>query len=239
MQKDDIRTIVFAAVTCLIVSLLLSVTYASLKDRQEKNAELDRMMNVLGAFGVETEVDGVKLSEEDINDYFTNIREVLLDADMNILDGANRTNVAEKTSGKYTPAMIDDKKSAPYPLFLWEVEGKVEKYCYPQYGQGLWSTVFSYISLKEDFKTVVGATFYGHKETPGLGGECSEPWFMQQFAGKEMSDNFLIVKGKADPDNLNAVDGMSGATITGNGIQKFLQEEYAKYHKFYVNQSAN
>ncbi|MFT5497417.1 MAG: Na+-transporting NADH:ubiquinone oxidoreductase subunit NqrC, partial [Kiritimatiellia bacterium] len=50
---------------------------------------------------------------------------------------------------------------------------------------------------------------------------------------------FLIVKGKADPDNLNAVDGMSGATITGNGIQKFLQEEYAKYHKFYVNQSAN
>lgn len=238
MQKDDIRTIAFAAVTCLIVSLLLSSTYAALKDRQEKNEELDRKFNVLRAFGVETVIDDVKIDEEEVDEYFDNIREVLLDETFVVIAGASRTNLEVQTAGKYKLDMIDNKKLAPYPLFLWESEGEVEKYCYPQYGKGLWSTVYSYVALGKDFKTVIGATFYGHKETPGLGGECSEDWFMDQFKGKQLSKDFRVVKGQAREGVLNAVDGMSGATITGNGIQKFLREEYVKYSKFFANQSA-
>ena len=71
MQKDDIKTMIFAAVVCFVVSLLLASTYAALKDKQAANAENDRRKNVLGAFGVAlVDEDGKKISADAIQGYF-------------------------------------------------------------------------------------------------------------------------------------------------------------------------
>ena len=80
-----------------------------------------------------------------------------------------------------------------------------------------------------------GVTFFDHKETPGLGGECSKPWFQKNWVGKKIAVNaepvmIKVVKGKAEPDDPHAVDGMAGATITGNGIQKFVYNTYKQYN---------
>ena len=155
------------------------------------NAENDRKINVLRAFGVGDEKN--KPSAEEISQYFSNnIREVFINEDGSVSD---MDRAAFELMEKENP---DD---VPLPLYIWSEEGKDVMYGFPMKGMGLWSTVHSYIALKEDLSTIKGVTFYGHQETPGLGGECSKPWFMNQFANKIVYINgqpvaFEVVKGK-------------------------------------------
>lgn len=60
--------------------------------------------------------------------------------------------------------------------------------------------------------------------TPGLGGEVENPNWVGQFEGKKLfDDNFKpalkVVKGGATAGDIHGVDGLSGATLTGNGVQ--------------------
>ena len=95
-----------------------------------------------------------------------------------------------------------------------------------------------------DLNTVRGLTFYKHGETPGLGGEIEKPWFQHNFVGKKIfgPDNKLVsikvIKGKVegritDPEEkLHAVDGISGATITSNGVTNLLAKWLKVYEPF-------
>lgn len=233
MRKEDIATIKFAAIVCLVCSVILSGAAASLRSLQDANIETDRRLNVLRAFGVETVVDGKKLTAENVQGIFDSyITEVVVDAETgDILEGVSMSDV--------TSTEIYDTKTK-LTIYKWVEDDEVVKVAFPLAGMGLWSTVYSYIALENDFATIIGATFYGHKETPGLGGEVSADWFMEQFAGKKVFDeegnpvNFEVVKGAVDskyPDgNDHAVDGMSGATMTGNGVQTFINEGMARYN---------
>lgn len=238
MPKEEIKIITFAGVCCLVCSLALSATHISLKPRQLENKENDRKLNVLAAFGVETVVDGAKISPETIKGYFTdNIRDAFIDANGDLVEGMTFDN--------YKLAVKEDSESAPLPLYIWSEGGKDIMYGFPMKGRGLWSTIYSYVAVEEDLETIKGITFYGHAETPGLGAECSKPWFMDQFKGKKIYEagkpaTFEVVKGKAgdkyssDHDMFNnAVDGMSGATITGKGIEAFINDYNEAYDKFF------
>ena len=111
----------------------------------------------------------------------------------------------------------------------------------PISGKGLWSTLFGYFAIdSNDYSTVKGITFYKHKETPGLGGEVSKKWFQENFIGKEIyKDNVLhsvkVAKaGYADKEDLYEVDGISGATITSNGVSDFLKRDLKRYEKYFM-----
>lgn len=91
------------------------------------------------------------------------------------------------------------------------------------YGAGLWGPVWGYIALDKDLKTVAGAYFDHESETPGLGGKIKDdPSFRAQFAGKKViygeGDPFSIVKGGAPEGKENAVDAITGATMTSKGL---------------------
>ena len=91
------------------------------------------------------------------------------------------------------------------------------------YGAGLWGPVWGYIALDKDFKTVVGAYFDHESETPGLGGKIKDdPSFRARFAGKKViygeGEPFSIVKGGAPEGKENAVDAITGATMTSKGL---------------------
>jgi Na+-transporting NADH:ubiquinone oxidoreductase subunit C len=105
----------------------------------------------------------------------------------------------------------------------------------PISGKGLWSTIYGYLALDEDGNTVRGVTFYKHGETPGLGGEVENPAWCAQWQGKTiLGDGGKLVgievkKGKVDPakpaEKAHKVDGLSGATITSNGVTKFVKAD--------------
>jgi Na+-transporting NADH:ubiquinone oxidoreductase subunit C len=123
------------------------------------------------------------------------------------------------------------------------VDDEPRAYVLPISGKGLWSTIYGYIALDVDGATVRGITFYKHGETPGLGGEIEKEWFKSNFEGKRIFDeegnlvSITVVKGKVEeliPESeaYHYVDGISGSTLTGRGINEFLEEDLGKYEPF-------
>ena len=104
-----------------------------------------------------------------------------------------------------------------------------DSYVFPIRGRGLWSTLKGFIALESDFNTVKGLTYYEHKETPGLGGEVDNPTWKAKWPGKSVFKDgdvkLTVIKGTVtagDPGAEYEVDGLSGATITSNGVSKML-----------------
>ena len=236
MQKDDRNVLTFAAIVCITCSVLLSSAAALLEKKQAYNIELDRKINVLKAFGVEVvDENGKKvLSSEEVDGYFKDyISEVVLDG-----------KTGEIIPGKTTAVLSKDdlKRKTLLPLYQWTEQGSVKKYAFPISGKGLWSTLYGYMALEDNLATIIGITFYKHGETPGLGGECEQPWFQNAFKGKRVWGNgkllpFEVVKGgvanKYPSGNDHAVDGISGATTTGQGIQTFIRSDLALYDNYF------
>lgn len=131
---------------------------------------------------------------------------------------------------------------------------KVEGLVFPVSGYGLWGPIYGYLAIAPDGDHVLGTSWYEHGETPGLGANITEPWWQKQFFGKvvfqEGSDgktNFAtapmgitVVKGRvADvlgsaPKAKSAVDGMSGATLTGDGVTAAYKDSMTPYRRFLI-----
>ena len=231
MQQADRQLVTFALTICLTCSILLSAIAAGLRDRQEREVELDRKMNVLIAFGVDTRDErGRRISGEEVDAIFaSNIREIILDASGNPMEDAE-------------PDPAEIRAQRQLPLYLWEEDGEVKRYAFPTSGQGLWSTIYGFLALERDLATIAGITFFRHGETPGLGGEVERAWFTEQFEGKKLFADgepvdFRVVQGGVEsryPEgNEHAVDGISGATVTGVGVARFISEDFRRYNAFF------
>lgn len=231
MQKDDVNTIRFAAIICLICSMALAGVQAALRGIQENNKKIDEQVSVLKALNPSFDPEGNPLSEEDRRDYF-------LDGNVprEWIPGYFENYVTVQEEG--LPDGVKPTKENPAPKFytLKNADGELQSVAFYAQGKGLWSTVQSYVGLEPDLATIRGVTFFGHQETPGLGGECSKPWFQENFRGKKLWKDgepvkLVVAKGKAEPVTDHNVDGMSGATITGNGIQKFVNKTFNVYNE--------
>ena len=115
-------------------------------------------------------------------------------------------------------------------VFIVREAGAVEQVILPVSGAGLWSTMYGYLSVEPDGRTVRGLRFYEHAETPGLGDQVERDDWLAQWPGKQIYDaagnvRVEVVRGKVvpGPDAIYQVDGLSGATLTGRGITVFLQ----------------
>ncbi len=102
------------------------------------------------------------------------------------------------------------------------------KWIFPIRGRGLWSTLRGFIALESDLQTVAGITYYEHAETPGLGGEVDNPgwkakWHGKQVYGPDGEVTLRVVKGVAQTDDKFGIDGLSGATITSNGVSNMIE----------------
>jgi len=100
----------------------------------------------------------------------------------------------------------------------------------PIKGYGLWSTLYGFIALESDLKTVAGIGFYEHTETPGLGGEVDNPKWKASWVGKRAynSDGLAleVIKGKVDLARDGAdsqIDGLAGATLTTKGVDNLVK----------------
>jgi len=116
-------------------------------------------------------------------------------------------------------------------VYIAKSDGKITHYIFPVEGKGLWSTMYGFLALSDDFKTVRGMGFYDHGETPGLGGEITNPKWLSSFIGKNAFDENMapkleVIKGTVDPNAKSAkyqIDGLSGATLTTKGVDKLIK----------------
>lgn len=228
----------FAAITCILAAAILSVSASVFKPRQRLNVELDIKKNILKALSI---------SERPLNDaaereaYFAALDAASIQKLYNERVRALVVNVAgEEIAGK-NPADIGNASDL-LPVYKRVKDGVIEAWCIPVSGKGLWSTIYGYLALENDLKTIKGITFYKHGETPGMGAEVEKAWFQNNFVGKKILDKnnelkpIRIKKGKVIPGEPNAdhlVDGISGATMTGNGMNIFLEANLRAYENFF------
>ena len=127
-------------------------------------------------------------------------------------------------------------------VYLYKPEGEVKYYIIPIEGNGLWDMMYGYLALKTDLNTVAGIRFYKHSETPGLGAELAKPEHNELWIGKKILEDGKLVsvqvaKGSAEQTHPNElehyVDGVSGATLTGKGINQFLKEDLEAYEPYF------
>ena len=126
------------------------------------------------------------------------------------------------------------------PLYIFSDKDSKEKfYILSVRGNGLWDEIWGNIALKSDLETVAGAAFDHQGETPGLGAEIKDnPSFRKQFPGKKIYDESgeytaVVVRKNGAVNDRYEVDGISGATVTANGVTDMLKKGI-KYYQPYL-----
>ena len=107
----------------------------------------------------------------------------------------------------------------------------------PVVGRGLWGGLWGYVAVNEAKDKVLGTYFYHESETAGLGARISEKWFQDQFIGKPIfgeDGNVALTVTKAGAAQSEfEVDGVTGATLTSNGVAAMVKEGLGQYVGFF------
>jgi len=247
-------TVIFAIVMVLVVGSLLAFTAATLKPNIAENRRMEKQQNILYALGIngnEGAGDITFISTDKVAEAFkSNIKEqlVLEYKDGSIVKTMNRQQYMDQY--KQEPYLIDVKKQQAnakegkirkLPLFIGQKDGKTF-YVAPIRGKGLWDAIWGYVSMDENM--VVQGAYFDHKgETPGLGANIKQRYFMDDFIGEHLmtaSGEFkgiTVAKGNNDPKNEEKtdyeVDAIAGATITGDGVSAMIKKDLALYVPYF------
>ena len=213
-------TIIYAAVMVVIVAFMLAFVSSSLRDRQNRNVEFDTKKQILSALNVR-KVEDVE------NTYKKYVKQdMLMQAD---------GTLTENQDGFSTAYEKEVKTNKRFHVFVAEKDGDT-KYVFPVYGTGLWGAIWGYVALNSDKNTVYGVYFSHASETPGLGAEIATEHFQTLFSGKKAVDNGQIVLGVVKNGKVEnpecQVDGISGGTITSDGVNLMLKNCLSNYKNF-------
>ncbi|MCQ2157514.1 MAG: FMN-binding protein [Bacteroidales bacterium] len=206
--NSNVYTVVYTTIVVVIVAAVLAFVSQTLKPKQEENEKAETISQILTAAQF-----GEKEHWQEIGNAAT-----VKFFEENIEGDAAITSTSQLKALNYK---IKDGSINADELPIYAFSNGIS--VIPVYGAGLWGPVWGYIALSEDLQTVVGAYFDHESETPGLGGKIKDdPSFRAQFAGKKViygeGDPFSIVKGGAPEGTENAVDAITGATMTSKGL---------------------
>ncbi len=215
-----------------VVALILSMMFTGLKDIHTLNEATYAKKAILAAVQNKLGIDASILSTEKVLEIFsTNIKQEVFDMKGNLMTidqveaagykGGLAQNVDMGKEAK------KDEKDRIIPMFTYRGEGE-EYYILSVRGKGLWDAIWGNIALEKDLKTIAGVDFDHKAETPGLGAEIKDnvAW-KEQFIGKKIYDDsgkyqgIAVIKGGAKEPTWQ-VDGISGATITADGVGEMM-----------------
>jgi len=228
-NNDSIKKTLFVVIAIsLVCSVIVSAAAVLLRDKQQANAVFDKQKNIVAVAGLE----GKEGSIPELFTQYIEPRMVNFDSGEFVDGDANTYNQRQaakdprqsiKLSGAQDKAKIVRRANTGL-VYLVKDGSEVLKVILPIHGNGLWSMMYAFIAVETDGNTVSGITYYEQGETPGLGGEVENPRWRTQFIGKKLFDEnhkpaIKIVKGGAPQGSEHGVDGLSGATLTSNGVQ--------------------
>lgn len=231
----------FAIALVVVVGALLAGIFMMTKDRIDQNKEVKKKMDILKA--ILKSDDYGKITRKNADDEF--VKYVNLD-DAIVLDmnGVVKDKPAFDVDIK---KQYRDKKlkegDKDYPMFIASIDGK-KAYVIPVVGKGLWGPVWGNICLDEDMRTIKGASFDHKTETPGLGAEIKQDFFIKGWIGEEITDEkgdflkFEVVKNNSGSKLPSKVDGITGGTITSKGVEEMVNrclKPYVAYFKTVKN----
>ena len=238
MAKTDgnVYTVIFATVMVIVVGGILAGLSQGLKTYIKENERFEKQQNILYAMGVHENGDDAgsvnfiptDRVEEAYKSYIKSA--FIIQGGKLTQDDEGAFKVDMKKQSKLP------KSERKMPLFVGERDGK-KFYVVPMYGKGLWDAIWGYVALDQDL--IVQGAFFDHKgETPGLGANIKERYFMDDFTGEKIMNGgkyagITVAKGNNDPKNEtkddNEVDALAGATITGDGVSAMIKSTLKSY----------
>lgn len=236
MRKDSpLGTLTVALVLCLVCSIAIATASVMLQPFQEKNAKQFMQRQILTVAGLLEEGKSIdelfgqvesRIVNLDTGEYTTEVDAATYDQRKAAKDPASSRPIPREND------IAKIKRRANYaPVYLVRREREPGLIVLPVHGYGLWSTMYGVLALAEDGRTIEGITFYKQAETAGLGSEIENPRWQAQWKGKLALDDqgqvrFELIRGGVeanDPDAQYHVDGLSGATLTANGVTNMMR----------------
>lgn len=225
-RDSNVYTVVYASVMVVLVAVVLAFTSQSLRTFQQKNEENDKRQQILRSINVTVPANEAEAKYSEL------IKEAFL---------VNENG--EKVEGDaFAADVVKAAAEHQYPVFVANVDGQ-PKYIMALHGAGLWGPLWGYISVDSDrntgFMVLISAT---RGETPGLGAEIAKPAFSNEFKGKKLFmdgtfKSIAVVKPGKSVAGQDYVDGISGGTITSQGVQAMLFNSLNGYVKFLTSQN--
>jgi len=230
---SPVRAFAIVIAVCLVCSVLVSSAAVVLAPIQHENALRIRQRQILQAAGV---LD----PSRPVDEQFSQVTPRMVDLESGeFVVGRDPVDYdiaavsRDSSASRAVPEDLDVAKirrsPEAMPVYLVEHDGEVETVVLPVHGYGLWSTMYGYLALQGDGRTVKGLTFYQHGETPGLGGEIDNPSWQAKWVGKQAlaadGDVLLqVVKGEPRGEGTeHQVDGLAGATLTARGVENLVR----------------
>lgn len=234
-------TLIFAIVMVAIVGAILAGLASGLKPMVKANERYEKQQNILYAMGVnnnEGTSDVAFIPTDIVEDVFKkhiSKQYVIQGGEVSENPEAYLIDIKkESTKAK------DPDYQRRLPLFVGEKDGE-QLYIVPVRGKGLWDAIWGFVAMDEGM-TVRGVYFDHKGETPGLGANIKERFFMDDFTGEEFLDGDVfkgikVAKGNNDPKNEikddYEVDAIAGSTITGDGVTTMLKKDVQMYKSYF------
>ena len=230
-RNSNTYTIIYSAVLVVLVAAGLALLSIALKEPQQANIRTEKMQNILASFG-----KGEVPQGEDKNSYIENeYNRYIIDTYTVGVNGEKREGEnAFDINMKYQLSLPTGERTLP----VFEAKDGVKTiYILPLYGTGLWGPIWGYLAVDSDGSTVVGSVFSHSGETPGLGAEIATPVFSDRFINKQIFEgdqmvSIAVVKPGSTAATSHNVDGISGGTLTSNGVNDMLRDNLNDYKAF-------
>lgn len=234
-------TVIFAIVMVVVVGAILAGLASGLKPMVKANERYEKQQNILYAMGVNNN-EGTS----DVQFVPTDVVEDVFQKHIKkqyVIQGGEVTENPEAyliDIKKESTKAKDPNYERRLPLFIGEKDGN-EVYIVPVRGKGLWDAIWGFVAMDKGM-TVKGVYFDHKGETPGLGANIKERFFMDDFSGEELLDGsefkgIKVAKGNNDPKNEikddYEVDAIAGSTITGDGVTAMLKKDVQMYKSYF------
>ena len=224
-----------------IVAMLLALLQNGLRSKHEANEAIYSKKATLGAIADHLGLDYSQITDEEVESIFTNsIEQIVVNKEGKVYSADEIESMGYKGGTATSIDMAKEHKKGDdkmLPLYVYTKDDGKKYYILYSRGKGLWDEIWGCVALEDDFNTIAGVSFDHKAETPGLGAEIKDnkAW-VKQFIGKKIYDGDMfksvdVRKGGAK-DPVYEVDGISGATITGDGVADMLQDYLVDYEPY-------
>jgi len=229
-KESNGYVILFSTALVLVTAVALVTVFSFTRDTVSNNQKLEKMQNILQAARINVERDQAETKyKESITDAFalTEKGEVKMKGEVDNVFNIDLAAELKKKEGeeKLFPVFVCNKNDSTF-------------YILGMRGKGLWDAIWGYVALGKDMNTIYNAVFDHKGETPGLGAEIKEGWYTAQFPGKKIVNDkgefvsvSVIKKGTAPESDYN-VDGVSGGTLTSNGLHDMLKMFFGAFYEY-------
>lgn len=238
--NSNVYTVIYTTIVVVLVAAILAFVSQALGPKQAANEKAETISQILTAAQFGEADHWIEIGNAKTIDFY---KENLQSATLIGLDGQKKKDLnasdAEiiSTSGLKAQNynIKDASKSGEALLPVYNFKNGIS--VIPIYGAGLWGPVWGYIAFEKDLNTIAGAYFDHASETPGLGGKIKDdPAFRAQFGGKKVDFSdakpFNIVKGGAPAGKANAIDAITGATMTSKGLDGAINQWLDAYKNY-------